>query len=40
MPRSLMTLGIILLAILLVDVVEQVRTVGSRTKSGSEPRSS
>lgn len=30
----MMTLGIILLAILLVDVVEQVRTVGSRTEIG------
>jgi len=32
----MMTLGIILLAILLVDVVEQVRTVGSRTEIGIE----
>ncbi len=32
----MMTLGIILLAILLVDVVEQVRTVGSRTQIGIE----
>lgn len=31
-----MTLGIILLAILLVDVVEQVRTVGARTEIGIE----
>jgi hypothetical protein len=28
----MMTLGIILLAIVLVDVVEQMRTVGSRTQ--------
>lgn len=31
-----MTLGVIVLAILLVDVVEQVRTIGSRTEIGIE----